>query len=177
MSLSSSIARAVPTQAGGRSWQRKRDRTSGFIRSASGFGAQTSGDGFRTARFDLTGLTPNTVYSALGGLGYSFQDYRSESLSFETKPDLAPNTDIISFAPHRTNAGYSWEFGFDPTIVPSSFGETFLSVEYGTHGQLDHRSKESRCYLDNFRQRGCKGLNRLTGPGLQNGENPHQQFH
>jgi hypothetical protein len=136
--------------------------------------AGDTGGKFEEKHFRLDGLTPNTFYSVRGGLGYAFQDYRTASEVFRTSPQLARNANIVSFIHGGSAADYRWVFGFDPTIVPSSFGDTYLSVEYGTGDKFQHRSRESRCYPDTFRNRGCKGLNAFEVPGLRDGVEPNR---
>ena len=143
-------------------------------------GAGPVSNSYQQQRFDMSDLTPNTVYSARGGLGYAFQDYRTEPEHFRTAPDLARNADIVRFGRFGQGAKYGWSFEFSPNFMASRFGETFLSIEYGTtvehgtRGKFDHRSREHRCYpVERFGNRCANGAFNIDAPGLRNGEPNH----
>ncbi len=96
------------------------------------------------ARFELSDLTPNTVYSVRGVLNYGFNDWRTEAEPFQTDPSLAQNLRITHFvhAGHSSSA-FRWTFSFDPQA--SGYGTTLLSVIYGTGDKFQHRSREHLC--------------------------------
>ena len=98
----------------------------------------------REQRFELSGLTPNTVYSVRGVLSYGFNDYRTEAELFQTDPSLAQDLQITKFehAGH-TSSTFRWTFSFDPRA--SGYGTTLLSVIYGTGDKFQHRSRERLC--------------------------------
>jgi hypothetical protein len=142
-------------------------------------GAGAVSNSYQQKRFDIRDLTPNTVYSARGGLGYAFQDYRTDAEVFRTAPDLARNADIFHFA-HFGQGAYAWSFEFSPNFIASRFGETFLSIEYGgtvehgTKGKFDHQSREHRCYpAERFGNRCANGAFTIDAPALRDGE-PNQ---
>ncbi len=94
-------------------------------------GAGDVSDSYQQKRFDMSDLTPNTVYSARGGLGYGFQDYRTGAEHFRTAPDLARNADIVQFGHLGQGAKYAWSFGFSPNFMASRFGEHFSPSSTG----------------------------------------------